>query len=327
MSSHSDYNSTSICASRTPLTILGAPPYAFCSYCALKKCSFICLYTYIQRMPFFLSHIAGVREIAKLLKMPSMSREYSLAVLGSILPDMEYAGFLKGAHTKSRDFLEFVFRKNKRMVPFAVGMLCHTIQDKILEPKYVEPRETVARKILDKYYPGTVLSRLGSHTLVEQAMDTLLVKQDPSLADSIDDAWRAISQEDINSSVSLLAEFFHEEPVRLHKMISIVRSVRSARFAKPGGISKLWLQCMAAISEEHNLKEHTHSIFEKISSAVRLGTKLSVFSMAHGTYHCKRMLEQAQEVVHDVNIAQKNAFIALRKKFSPLAPRLRRHCV
>ncbi len=245
--------------------------------------------------------------------------QYDLAILGSILPDLEYTGLLPEAHARCKEFYEHLLSVDEEYVPLALGMVSHVLYDKIIEPGYVDIKESEAMSILHEFYPRSTKIKWAAHTFIEQAMDAHVLIENPQLPKLIAKVNKRLTDQQLVSITTHLATFFGADKTHLLAALRALQQYNVEKISHPLSISKLWLNCMFMMSNEHILLEHTKNPLAKFKAALTLGFAYSRFRMSHRLWH---MFSHARIKFSDHKLIRKQATDALHLELKRLVARL-----
>lgn len=235
-------------------------------------------------MPFILSHAHSVDAALKKLKI-FRPRQTDLAIIGSLLPDLEYTGLLPRAHERCLEFYEYLLTADRDYTPLALGMVGHVLYDRIIEPGYVEEKEAEALQILQEFYPSSTKIKWAAHTFVEQAMDMHVLQENPRIPRILARANKRLREEHIARIAQHLSVFFCADKAHLIDALYTMKTFDLSNIKNPQSISKLWLRCMFMMSNEHILQEHAQSPLAKLKAVIKLGFSYSRFRMSHRLWH------------------------------------------
>ncbi len=275
-------------------------------------------------MPFFLTHIESLRHVAHQLKIHPRTTPvaYHLALVGCILPDLEYAGLLKQVHGQCKEFYEYLLNAEPAYVPLAIGMLCHELYDQIIEPGYVAKKEQRAEEILSEYYPDLKVKH-AAHLFVEHAIDISLLQQEPSLIQDLKRALKQMTDLRLERIVYHLCAFFQADKQALTKAMRTIRAFDVLRLQHPEGMSKFWFNCMLLLSEQHILHAHAPTLAQKIKAALRVGVRYSAHTFLHSKEHAKKALFMMHKGLQDHTKVRTRAKHLLGKRLCMVLKRQR----
>jgi hypothetical protein len=165
-----------------------------------------------------------------------------MALLGSIVPDLEWVGLLKNVHGRCMAFFKHTIAHDRKMVPLAIGMLSHELLDGVVEPHYVEKNEPVAAKILEKYGFDAHMGKYTAHSLVEHAVDSHILERKPWLFDFLHRARCGIPARYLRRAARSLARFFDGDERMLARAFESYMKFDLSVFRDHEAASQLWLQ-------------------------------------------------------------------------------------
>ncbi len=265
-------------------------------------------------MPFILSHAHSVDAALKKLHI-FRPRQTDLAIIGALLPDLEYTGLLPHAHERCLEFYEYLLTADRSYAPVALGMVGHVIYDRLIEPGYVAEKEAEALQILQEFYPLSTKIKWAAHTFVEQAMDTHVLQENPHLPRVLARANKRLHEGHIARIAQHLSAFFGGDQKQLVDALHTIRAFDLSTITNPQSISKLWLRCMFMMSNEHILQEHTKGPLARLKAVIRLGVSYSRFRMTHRLWH---MFSHAKTRFHDHGPLRKKAINTLATELQKL---------
>ena len=268
-------------------------------------------------MPFILSHAHSIDAALKKLNI-FRPRQTDLAIIGSLLPDLEYTGLLPQAHERCLEFYEYLLTADRDYAPLALGMVGHVVYDRIIEPGYVDEKEAEALQILQEFYPQSTKIKWAAHTFVEQAMDMQVLRENPHLPQVLARANKRLQEEHIAQIAHHLSCFFDADKKHLIDALHTVKTFDLSSIKNPRSISKLWLRCMFMMSNEHILQAHAQGPLARLKAAIRLGVSYSRFRMSHRLWH---MFSHARTRFNDHAPLRKKAINTLAVELQKLVMR------
>ncbi len=208
-------------------------------------------------MPSIFLHVDGCRKIIdknKYFKKKPDAK--ALALIGSVIPDLELFGVLPEVHGRCKEFYDYLKVQDKEYLPLAFGMVIHEHHDNIIETHFVGDNEDSARKLIKKY--DEELSKIGTapEILIEHSMDCSLVEAKPELINFTASITKKIKRGQIKRIAEHLANFFGGNGKEIAKAIRMFKRFNFNQYASVNNQHELWQRYMFLLSQNKNLKEN-----------------------------------------------------------------------
>lgn len=220
-------------------------------------------------MPLFASHIHFIKRIIarnKLFKKNLSS--YRLAIIGSILPDLDMIkGLNLDVHGRCRDFYFYLKRVDPKFAPLGWGMYVHDLLDKYVENGFVRKKSKYAKEILGRFDHGIEAKEdMMAHLLVEHSIENLLLSKHPGLIREILHARRRFNKRRLAKH---LYDFFSCNKKMLTKVLWFLKRVSLRDFRTDRGVIMLWINYSFVLSNENMFRDF-HSKFKVLKNTILL---------------------------------------------------------
>jgi hypothetical protein len=223
-------------------------------------------------MPSLFVHVDGCLHVLQRLKLFHPShRDFHMAILGSLVPDLEWVGLVKGMHGRCMEYFAHTVKHDRKMVPMAIGMLSHELLDGVIEPEYIEKNEPAAAGILAQYGFDAKMGRWTAHSLVEQAVDSHIVERKPWLFDFLHRAKCGIPRRYLKHAARSLTRFFGGDAKLLYKAFLEYVKFDISVFRSHESMSQLWLQHVFLWGQRERIER-----MSKGHAIARLTAKLAI---------------------------------------------------
>jgi len=160
-------------------------------------------------MPGFALHVDSVRKLFDNFKIKKESLAFSLAVLGSVLVDLEELGIVKNIHGRSEEFLQYLLKEHPKYAPLAIGMMLHEELDNAIDAEYVNPNIPRAQTMVNKHLYTT--EPLAAHLLIDHSVNFNFINNDPSIIALSEKSKKDIKHEQIHNIAFHITTFFGGE--------------------------------------------------------------------------------------------------------------------
>jgi len=207
-------------------------------------------------MPSIFLHVDGCRKIID--KKEFFNRNpnaKTLALVGSVIPDLELFGIIGKVHGRSKEFYDYLEKKDKEYLPLAFGMIVHEHHDNIIETHFVEDNEKEARKLLAQYDPE--ISKIGAapELLIEYSLDCSLIEEKPELIDFTTSIAKKIKRKQIKKISSHLADFFGGDRKAIYRALRIFKKFKFSIYASSKKQHSLLQRYLFLVSQNKELNK------------------------------------------------------------------------
>ena len=197
-----------------------------------------------------------------------------LVVLGSILPDLSYMGFIPEleAHTKSVEFLKYLQKNDPSYVALGIGFMLHGEKPYCLDyfthksDGYIEKKSVIIAELLEhakfnasKWYLKNKDDFI--HSLIEFSGDTLM---EPDVAKKIH---RALSSVNLFKVSFHLASFFKSDPNVILRSLQFFKTFNFQRLQSTKGVVHAIQDffILRAFSHKNNTMEKYGAIMNRLN--------------------------------------------------------------
>ncbi len=223
-------------------------------------------------MPSIFLHIDGCRKIVEKKKFFRNKPDATmLALIGSIIPDLELFGILKNVHGRCKEFYDYLEKRDKRYLPLAFGMIVHEHHDNIIETHFVGDNEKEARKLIKEYDEKISRIKVAPEILIEHSLDCSLVEAKPELIAFTNKFRNRISRKQIKIISEHLAGFFGGDKKSVAWALRTFKKFDLYRYLATDHQHKLWQRYMFLISQNKELGRN-----QVKGRLINIGLKLAV---------------------------------------------------
>lgn len=244
-------------------------------------------------MPF----IFHCEEIVRRKAFFRSKEDYYFALMGSLAPDLEWFGVLKGAHWKSGRFLKYMLKNKKRReyAAFALGMHIHCLTDQYLEPAYINKKEiqAIARNLIRKYNAQNPEHPDIEHRFVEFIIDLNSVSSHKGMITELKKAQKFLFEKKRFNKISkYMADYFKVSLPELRNKWQVfhpekgIARVGLDNFKSADGAAYIW--------RDINFYFSNISLF-KDPAYTRIFFKYILYRLFHGTRKVRQMFDEARK--------------------------------
>lgn len=203
-------------------------------------------------MPSIFLHIDGCRKIIEKKKFFKRKPDaQTLALIGSLIPDLELLGVLKKVHGRCKEFYDYLEMRDKAYLPLAFGMIVHEHHDNLIETHFVGEHEESARELLEQYDHNISKIGVAPEILIEHSLDCSLLEEKPELIDFTKKIVKRVKRSHFKNIAKHLADFFDGDEKQIAFTLRMFRRFYLHKLAADRDMTALWQKYMFFISQNN----------------------------------------------------------------------------
>jgi len=249
----------------------------------------------------FLLHVEGCREALKRLKLFSRRKNaFELALIGSLIPDLEMLGVVKRIHGNSYKFFQYMLKNDKKYLPIAIGMMTHELFDQVYEGQYVHAKEPIAQKLINKYDNNSSKIKYSAHILVEHSTDAHYVQENPELMELLLSIQKNVKKRHVKKIAFHLATFFKADYKEVYKSLLSFKDFSLESYRSVDGLSDMWMNFMFLQENNDLVSNHFKAgMLQNIKSNFKLGLIYTSFRLKRNKENIKQMYHNVKNHIKD----------------------------
>jgi hypothetical protein len=259
-------------------------------------------------MPGFALHVDSVRKLFDSFKIKKESLAFSLAVLGSVLVDLEELGIVKNIHGRSEKFLEYLLKEHPKYAPLAIGMMLHEELDNTIDTEYVNPNIPRAQIMVNKHLYTT--EPLAAHLLIDHSVNVHFINNDPSVITLSEKSKKDIKHEHTHNIAFHITTFFGGEKDKIIEALHQYKGFDLNKYLNRNSAAKIYGQFLFLQKEYQPEKTGLMIQIKRIFNYIK-------FIMPHKQKEINELCKTALEKFPHPEEIYKKAIKAMEKRAAP----------
>lgn len=234
-------------------------------------------------MPSFANHIHTCKNIFDRLNVFKKKKyDLELALLGSVLVDLDEIGVVPQIHGKSRAFLEYLVKNDPDYFPLGIGMVMHEEHDAVIDSEFVHPNEKIAKGLVIKHANSFSTNHMVGHYLLDHAMDFHLIQNNPKVMEEIKSITKNLKVIHAKRITYHLSKFFGGNYYDILQALLKFKEFDLSKFETLEGVSDIWMTYVFLKVQKNEIAMRQKlGIFEKLKSNIKLGINYGAFRINH----------------------------------------------
>lgn len=232
-------------------------------------------------MPSFINHIHASKKLFdKLNVFKKHKYDLELALLGSVIVDLDEFGVVPQIHGKSRAFLEYLLKNDPEYAPLAVGMILHEAHDAVIDKEYVHPNEEEAKQLVKKHSHEFGSYHLIGHYLLDQSMDFHLIRNNPEVLQVVEKVRTTLKESHGKRIAYHLSTFFGGNYGEVLHALKTFKDFNISKFKTIDGICDVWTtHVFLKMQKDAIAARQKLGFFDRLTSNIKLGIQYGSFRM------------------------------------------------
>ncbi len=244
----------------------------------------------------FLIHIEDCRKAVEKLKLFKKNDiRFELALVGSILPDLEIIGIVNGIHGNSYNFYEYLRKKDKKYAPIGIGMMAHELFDHVYDEDYVHPKEPIAEKLIERFDRNSLKVKRSAEALIDHSTDAYYLQRNPQLMKCILNVKQKLKDRHKKKIAYHIATYFNGDYKKILKALKTFEKFDIQKYQTTEGLSEMWMNFMFLRANKDLISTKSKLDLFNGSSTLKLGWKYLIFRLKTKKSDIKKMFEHIKE--------------------------------
>lgn len=244
----------------------------------------------------FLIHIEDCRKAIEKLKLFKKNDiRFELALVGSILPDLEIIGIVNGIHGKSYQFYEYLLKKDKKYSPIGIGMMAHELFDHVYDKDYVHTKEPIAEKLIARFDKNSLKVKRSAEALIDHSTDAYYLQNNPELMTLINRVKGKLKDRHKRKIAYHIATYFDGDYKKILKALKTFEKFDVTKYSTLEGLSEMWMNFMFLRANKDLISAKSKLDLFNGTSSLMLGWKYLIFRLTTKKSDIKKMFKHIKE--------------------------------
>lgn len=230
-------------------------------------------------MPSFINHIHASKKLFDKLNLFKKHKyELELALLGSIIVDLDEFGVVPKIHGKSREFFDYLLINDPEYAPLAIGMILHEAHDAVIDKEFVHPNEEKAKQLVKEHSTEFGSYHLIGHYLLDQSMDFHLIKKNPEVFKVVEKIRTTLKDRHAKKIAYHLSAFFNGNYDEVLHALKTFKNFDISKFKTIDGICDVWTtHVFLKMHKDEIAARQKLGFFDRLTSNIKLGLQYGSF--------------------------------------------------
>lgn len=244
----------------------------------------------------FLIHIDDCRRAIENLKLFKRNDvRFELALAGSILPDLEIVGIVKGIHGKGHDFYRYLAKEDKKYSALGIGMMAHELFDYVYDNEYVRKKESIAEQLIAKFDRNSLKVKRSAEALIDHSTDVYYLQDNPQLMKNMVHMKENLNEAHKERIAYHISKYFGGDCKKILKAINAFERFDLEKYNTLDGISEMWMNFMFLRANKDLISAKSKLALFNKTSLLGAGLKYMIFRLTTRKSRIKKMFKHIRE--------------------------------